>query len=127
MFWNASTLKNIFPTVNFYPQLMAMDISNCHGRLNNRVISKVNIYNTLTDKLQKEKNGIAIKFQNIGKAICDLANLGNGKGANGFLKIINEFKERKETLERNIISLMNTKIGTRAELRINLSRIYLRI
>lgn len=125
MFWNASELKNIFPTVNFYPQLMAMDISNCHGRLNNKLISKVNIYNTMTDKLQKEKNGIAIKFQNIGKAICDLAHLGNGKGANGFLKIIHDFKERKDKLERNVSSLMTSKIGTRAEFRINLNRIHI--
>lgn len=125
MFWNASELRNIFPHVNYYPQLMAMDISNCHGRLNNNLISKVNIYNTLTDKLQKEKDGIAFKFLNIGKSICDLAKLGNGKGLDGFLKVISDFKVRREKLEKNVISLMNSKIGTRAEFRINFKRIYL--
>lgn len=117
----------MFPNASIYPQLFAFDIGNCHGRIVNSDIIKINIYNTLTDKLQKEKNGTPIHFSNISKSISDYANFVNL--TRNIIKNIDtietNFVKKKAELADLLNDIIGKRIGTRAEFRIRLSRINL--
>lgn len=123
MFWNSNELKRILRRATYYPQIFSADISNCHGRLNNSRINKVNCYNTLVDKLQKGNDSTPIKFQNMAHQLSMLARLSEQKDKSKFEKICSDFENRLSQLKRNVSCLMESNVSTRAEFRIDVSRV----
>jgi len=99
-----------------------MEIANCHGRISNSEIIKLNLYNTTTDKLQRERDNTPFKFANIGQKISAIAKIGTKRGLTDFDLCKEQFDKRVRELKANISNLLHSSISTRAEFRISLRR-----
>lgn len=125
MFWNAECMKRLYPFACVYPQLYARSIGNVHGTSTVPGLIKVNLYTTLSDRIQAEFAPTPIRFLNIAGKIS--------KNSQSFIesraftrnntKYMNQLLRNIEKCESNLNLLIGGDTGCRAEYRVTFSNI----